>query len=122
MMTGQDGPFDMSSFIPILNSRQYKGGGMVVTQGFKDEQIYAIAWNGWYYINSLKRNWEDLYKLGDKPSRSQIQANPDLTSFLRLRLLGWLHLIQAKTAESARADLRSLSQKELEHFKSLGYL
>ncbi|MCX6555839.1 MAG: sulfatase [Candidatus Aminicenantes bacterium] len=122
ILTGQDGPFDIKSLTPILNNRQYKVGGMVVTQGFKDEQIYAIAWNGWYYINSLKRNWEDLFKLGDKPSRSQIQAQPDLTSFLRLRFLGWLRLIQTKTTEAARADLRSLSQKELEHFKSLGYL
>jgi arylsulfatase A-like enzyme len=122
IMTGQEGPFDISSFTPILNNRQYKAGGMVVTQGFKDDQIYAIAWNGWYYIYSLKRNWEDLYKLDKKPSLSQIKSQPDLTSFLRLRFLGWLRLIQTKTTEAARADLRSLSQTELDHFKSLGYL
>jgi len=122
ILTGQDGPFDFSSFTSILNNHQYRGRGMVVTQGFKDEQLYAVVWNDWYYINSLKHNREDLYKLGEKPSRSQIHSQPDLTSFLRLRFLGWLHLVQAKTTESARADLKSLSQKELEHFKSLGYL
>ena len=122
LLTGQDGPFDISSITPILDIRRQKAGGMVVTQGFNEEQIYAIAWNGWYYINALKRNWEDLYNLDEKPSRSQIQGQPDLASFLRLRLLGWLRLIQTKTSAAARADLRSLSREELEHFKSLGYL
>jgi arylsulfatase A-like enzyme len=122
ILSGQDGPFDISSLTPILSNREQKAGSMVVTQGFKEEQIYAVAWNGWYYIHNLKLDWEDLYNLDEKPSRSQIQGQPDLASFLRLRLLGWLHLIQTKTTESARADLGSLSREELEHFKSLGYL
>ena len=122
ILTGRDGPFDISSFSSILNGRQPRAGNMVVTQGFRDYQIYAVAWNQWYYINSLKRNWEDLYNLDNEPSRSRIQAQPDLTSFLRLRFLGWLRLIQAKATEAVKADPRSLSQEELDHFKSLGYL
>ncbi|MEI6614650.1 MAG: sulfatase, partial [Chrysiogenales bacterium] len=122
ILTGQDGPFDISSFSSILDGSQCKAVGMVRTQGFKEEQIYAAAWNQWYYINSLKRNWEELYNLYEEPSLSRIQGQPDLASFLRLRFLGWLRLIQAKTTEAARTDLKSLSREELDHFKSLGYL
>lgn len=122
ILTGQDGPFDISSFASIIPSSQPKAEGMVVTQGFREEQIYAVAWSQWYYINSLKRNWEELYSLKEKPSRSQLRLQPDLANFLHLRLLGWLRLIQTNVAEAARADLRSLSREELEHFKSLGYL
>lgn len=122
ILTGQDGPFDISSFSSILNGRQPRTGGMMVTQGFRDYQIYAVVWNQWYYINYLKRNWEDLYNLFSEPSRSRIQSQPDMASFLHLRFLWWLRNNQAKATEAARADLRSLSREELEYFKSLGYL
>jgi arylsulfatase A-like enzyme len=122
ILTGQDGPFDISSFATILNGHQRRSAGMIVTQGFKDSQVYAVVWNQWYYINSFKQNREDIFNLNNEPIRSLIQSQPDLASFLRLRFLGWLRLIQAKAAEAARADLNSLSREELDHFKSLGYL
>lgn len=122
IMTGQDGPFDISSFSSILNGRQPRAGGMVVTQGFRNNQLYAVAWNQWYYINYLKRNWQDLYNLFNEPFRARIQSQPDLASFLHLRFLGWLRMIQAKATEETRVDLKSLSREELDHFKSLGYL
>ena len=122
ILTGRDGPFDISSFSSILKSRRPGTGGMVVTQGFEKIQIYAVAWSHWYYINYLTRNWEDVYNLFDDPYHSRIQSQPDLASFLRLRFLEWLRMIQRKADKGAKADLKSLNQEELEHFKSLGYL
>ncbi len=122
ILEGRDGPFDISSIAPVFDGSQHKTGGMVVTQGFKDDQVYAVAWNQWYYINSLQQNREELFNLHSKSTSSLIQAQPDLTVFLRLRFFGWLRLVQAKTTEALRADLRSLSEEELDHFKSLGYL
>jgi arylsulfatase A-like enzyme len=122
ILTGQDGPFDFLSITSILNNRQPQSGGMIVTQGFKENQIYAVAWNQWYYINSIKQNWENLYDMGNEPSRSRIQSQPDLASYLHLRFLRRLRLIQAKASSETKADPRSLSKEEMDHFKAFGYL
>jgi arylsulfatase A-like enzyme len=122
ILTDQDGPFDIPSFTTILAGSQPKAGGMVVTQGFKDTQIYAIAWSHWYYIYDLKRNREDLYDLHNEPFLSQALSQNDLASFLRLRFLGWYRMIQSKAQAAVKASSKSLSQEELDQLKSLGYL
>jgi arylsulfatase A-like enzyme len=122
ILEGQDGPFDIPSLAVVPDGSQRKAGDLVVTQGFKEDQVYAVAWNQWYYINSLQRNWEELYNLDNEPSSSRIQSQPDLASFLRLRFFRWLRRIQSKVNRAAKADPKSLSREELDYFNSLGYL
>jgi len=122
ILTEKDGPFDFSSFSSILAGQPLDPEEMVVTQGFEHLNLYAIAWKQWYYINDLNRNWENLYNLADKPQQSRIQTHPDLASFLRLRFLGWLRLVQTKDKIAASADIKSLSKEEIEHLKAFGYL
>jgi arylsulfatase A-like enzyme len=121
ILTGRDGQFDISSFSSILDKNQLKNRDLVVSQGFKDSQIYAVAWNQWYYINNLKRNKEVIFDLS-KTSIKQVQGQAELASFLRLRFLEWLRLIQSKTSGSDKTKLTSLSKKELDQLKSFGYL
>jgi len=122
ILTGQEGPFDIASSLASLERPQKKAAGMVFTQGFSEEQVYAVAWNHWYYMNAFKRNWQDLYNLSEKPFQSLLSSQPDLANYLQLRLLAWMRRVQSIANEAAKADRGTLSQKELDHFKSLGYL